>query len=84
MKIICLSIWNVDPLPLPPLLAKLPDYLLAHLKLLLATANHNFKWVEITHICLIWEEFANFDVWKRYSLLMTDISSANKTSLKRS
>ena len=24
-----------------------------HLKLCLATAKHNFNWVEITHVCLI-------------------------------
>ena len=27
-----------------------------HLKLCLATATHNFKCVNITHICLIWDE----------------------------
>ena len=27
------------------------------------TATHNFKWVKITHICLIWDQsFANLDV----------------------
>ena len=32
-------------------------------KLCLATATHNFKWVKITHICLIWKQtFALFDV----------------------
>ena len=37
-------------------------WILTHLKLCLATATHNFKWVEITHICLIWDHtFANFD-----------------------
>ena len=35
-----------------------------HLKLCLATATHNFKWVEITHNCLIWNKtFTNLDVW---------------------
>ena len=34
-----------------------------HLKLCLATATHNFKWVKITHICLVWEHtFAHRDV----------------------
>ena len=34
-----------------------------HLKLCLATAIHNFKWVKITHICLIRDQtFTNFDV----------------------
>ena len=27
-----------------------------HLKLCLATATHNFKWLKITHICLIWHK----------------------------
>ena len=26
-----------------------------HLKLCLASATHNFKWVKITHVCLIWD-----------------------------
>ena len=35
-----------------------------HLKLCLAIATHNFKWLKITHNCLIWDEtFANLDVW---------------------
>ena len=34
-----------------------------HLKLCLATATHNFKWVKITYICLICNDaFANHDV----------------------
>ena len=34
-----------------------------HLKLFLATATDNFKWMKITHICLIWDQsFANIDV----------------------
>ena len=34
-----------------------------HLKLCLATATHNFKWMKITDICLIWVQiFANLDV----------------------
>ena len=34
-----------------------------HLKLCIATATHNFKWVRITHICLIWDRaFASVDV----------------------
>ena len=33
------------------------------LQLCLATTTHNFKWVKITHICLIWDQrFANIDV----------------------
>ena len=31
-----------------------------HLKLGLATATHNFKWVKITHICLIWNNHIMF------------------------
>ena len=31
-----------------------------HYKLCIATATHNFKWVKITHICVIWNlSFAN-------------------------
>ena len=34
-----------------------------HLKLCLATATHNFKWVKITNIWFIWDQtFANVDV----------------------
>ena len=34
-----------------------------HLKLCLATATHNFKWVKITHIVFSWDQtFANIDV----------------------
>ena len=33
-----------------------------HLKLCLATATHNFKWVKITHIFVVWEQkFENID-----------------------
>ena len=38
-------------------------YLIYHLKLCLATATHNFKWMKTTHICVIWDQtFTNFDV----------------------
>ena len=51
-----------------------------HLKLCLATASHNFKWVKITHICLIWDEtFANLDVYTLISVPITVIWSANKS-----
>ena len=30
-------------------------YIFTNLKLCLATATHNFKWVNITHICWIWD-----------------------------
>ena len=34
-----------------------------HMKLCLATTIHNFMWVEITYICLIWVQIlANLDV----------------------
>ena len=35
-----------------------------NLKLCLASATHNFKWVKIAHICLIWDQtlFINCDV----------------------
>ena len=33
-----------------------------HLKLFPATATHNFIWVKVTHICLIWDQpFWNID-----------------------
>ena len=38
-------------------------FFFTHLKLGVATATHNFKWVKITHICVIWDQqFANLDV----------------------
>ena len=45
-----------------------------HLKLCLATAIHNFKWVKITHdICLIWDQtFENLHV--QTSICWTDCS----------
>ena len=34
------------------------------MKLCVATATHNFKWVKITHICSFWDKtFANLDFW---------------------
>ena len=44
----------VSILPIYP-----PRYLIqifTHLKLCLANATHDFKWGEITHICLIWDQ----------------------------
>ena len=36
---------------------------ITHLKLCLATATDNFKWVKMTHICLIWDQtFANLEI----------------------
>ena len=44
-------------------LAKLLYLIFTHLKLCIATAIHNFKWVKSAHICLIWDQtFANFNV----------------------
>ena len=38
-------------------------FIFTNLKLCLATASHNFKWVKIAHICLIWDQtLANFIV----------------------
>ena len=34
-----------------PLTAELYNFVVTHLKFCLATANHNFNWVKITHIC---------------------------------
>ena len=45
-------------------------YIFTHLKLCLATGTHNFKWVKITHVCLIWDqtcavcEFGASLLWK--------------------
>ena len=51
-----------------------------HLKLFPATPTHNFKWVKITHICLIWEKTsANFDVSTRISFPITAIESSYNT-----
>ena len=45
--------------------AELNFKIFTHLKLCVATATHNFKWVKIIHICLIWDlTFANIDVLK--------------------
>ena len=42
-------------------------------------ATQNFKWVKITHICLIWDlRFANIDVKRLILLPITVIWSANK------
>ena len=53
------------------------------LKLGLATMTQNFKWVKITHICLIWDQtFANIDVDTLISLpitMITVIWTASKT-----
>ena len=46
-----------------PLSPKILIYILIHFNLRLATATKNFKWVKMTHICLIWnQKFATFDV----------------------
>ena len=46
-----------------PFPGKSSYYIFTHFKLCLATATHNFKWVKITHICLIGDRtFANLDV----------------------
>ena len=43
-------------------------------------STHNFKWVKITHICLIWDKtFANVDVQTHISFRILVIQSANKT-----
>ena len=63
---------------------KPPSYFIlifTHLKLCLAIATHNFKWVEIAHIGLIWDQtFANLDVWTLISLTITVIWSTNKAN----
>ena len=43
-------------------------------------ATHNFKWVKITYICLIWvRPFAIFDVYTLISFVITVIFSALKS-----
>ena len=53
--------WQIDTLTFLTL-----NYIIwffTHLKLCLATATHNIRWVKITHIVLIWDQtFANVDV----------------------
>ena len=45
-----------------------------------ATATHNFKWMNITHICITCDQtFANFDVSNPYVFLIALIWSDNKT-----
>ena len=45
-----------------PQIAKLQNLNSTHLKLCLATATHNVKLVNITHICLIWDIPTNIDL----------------------
>ena len=56
-------IWRIKS---DPALKGLKQYIkkITHLKLYLATASHNLKWVKITHICLIWDP----TFWKSSSL----------------
>ena len=45
----------------------------------LATATHSFKWMEITIICLIWDQkCADVDVWTPILFPITVIESAIK------
>ena len=42
-----------------------------HLKLCLATAIQNFKWVKITYFCSIWiKTYANLQILKLISLVI--------------
>ena len=73
-----------------PLIAKLFIWNFTHFKLCLATATHNFKWVTITDICLIWNQtFANihvthivFPLTVIWSQLIKHISEKNHQSFK--
>ena len=50
------------------------------MKLCLAIATHNFKWVKITRICLIWDQaFANYGAYTLVSLPISVILSIIKT-----
>ena len=49
---------RVNPYPVPMFI-----YFFIHLKLCLTNATQNFKWLKISHICLICSQiFANVDV----------------------
>ena len=61
---------------LPFFPAKVSYLIFTHLKLCLATATHNFKWVKISHR-LMWDQ--TFAV-KHISLAITVVSTANKTA----
>ena len=40
-----------------------PNLIFTHLKLCLATATNNFKWVKIILVCLLWDQkLANLDI----------------------
>ena len=42
-------------------------------------SRSSFKWVKITHICLIWDEtFINLDVWKHILFPITFIPPADR------
>ena len=57
-----------------PLSAKVFNLIFTHLKLCLATAIHNFKWVKIIHICLIWDRiFTVPNDWTSIYLTKTSI-----------
>ena len=47
----------------------------------LVTATHNFKWVKVTPIWLIWDQ-QNTNVEAHISFPITVIYSANKTRIK--
>ena len=62
-----------------PWSAKLNHLNFHPLKLCLATATHNFKWVTITYICLFVDRiYANLDVYYSFDFQMGVIWSASK------
>ena len=68
MSIKHLSVWYlINPYP-----SKLISLKFHRLTSCLATATHNFKWVKINHICLIWDQtLANLDVNTHFIVLLT-------------
>ena len=59
-----LNIWDLNILNISAFKAlnyRIDNF--THLKLCFATATHNFKWVKMTDICLMWDQqFADFYV----------------------
>ena len=74
-KIIAIACWKYQHTMLNPLSVKLSE-IFTHLKLCLATAIHNFKWVKIYHSCLIWDQTS---AWLTSSVRGPSLSVGLKT-----
>ena len=64
-----LTSWCFTLLALSPLI-------FTHLQLCLATATHNFKWVKIAHLCIIWDQ--TFTLLSQF--ISQKVSSSSTTS----